>query len=77
MTHYYSDPAREKDRWALPDIEVFEAGPGDWDNGDDEPNEPGWYWWACFPGCMPEGDAIGPFDTEEDALTDARDGVAS
>jgi hypothetical protein len=74
MTHYYSDPSREKDKYSLPDIEVFEAGPGEWDV-DDEPNEPGWYWWACFPGCMPEGDAMGPFDTEEDALADARDGV--
>ena len=33
--------------------------------------DPGWYWWPCFPGCMPDGDAIGPFLTEEDAITDA------
>ena len=25
--------------------------------------EPGWYWWACFPGYIPEGDATGPFPT--------------
>jgi hypothetical protein len=24
---------------------------------------PGWYWWSCFPGCLPEGDAFGPFPT--------------
>jgi hypothetical protein len=24
--------------------------------------EPGWYWWPCFPGCMPGGDASGPFE---------------
>lgn len=33
----------------------------------------GWYWWSCFPGCLPDSDPIGPFDTEEDALADARD----
>jgi hypothetical protein len=34
--------------------------------------EPGWYWWACYPGCLPDGEAIGPFDTEADAIADAR-----
>ena len=23
----------------------------------------GFYWWTCSPGCMPESDASGPFDT--------------
>ena len=32
---------------------------------------PGWYWWPCFPGCMPDGDAVGPFETERDAVIDA------
>ena len=32
----------------------------------------GWYWWACFPGCMPDSDPIGPFDTMDDAIKDAR-----
>ena len=31
----------------------------------------GWYWWPCSPGCMPDGDASGPFLTEEDAIADA------
>jgi hypothetical protein len=31
----------------------------------------GWYWWTCFPGCMPEGDANGPFKTERAAEVDA------
>ncbi len=34
----------------------------------------GWYWWACFPGCLPEGDPNGPFETEADALADAQEG---
>ena len=32
----------------------------------------GWYWWSCFPGCLPDGDPIGPFSTEEEAIADAR-----
>ena len=31
----------------------------------------GWYWWACFPGCLPDGDPSGPFATSRDALEDA------
>ena len=36
-------------------------------------NAPGWYWWACFPGCLPDGDAVGPFATEAEAIADAQD----
>jgi hypothetical protein len=32
----------------------------------------GWFYWYCFPGCLPDSDPIGPFDTEADALADAR-----
>jgi hypothetical protein len=32
---------------------------------------PGWYWWACYPGCLPNGDAFGPFPTSFRALKDA------
>ena len=32
---------------------------------------PGWYWFACFPGCMPDGDPSGPFETEALAMADA------
>jgi hypothetical protein len=38
---------------------------------EDQPMPPGWYWWACFPGCMPDGDAMGPFKTQEEAEEDA------
>jgi hypothetical protein len=40
-------------------------------DSDGEPVEAGWYWWPCFPGCMPESDAIGPFATEAEAIADA------
>jgi hypothetical protein len=33
----------------------------------------GWFWWTCLPGCLPDGPAIGPFDTRKLALEDAQD----
>jgi hypothetical protein len=72
MPMYYSDPARAMDPHALPDVEVFyrtEAAcrVDGWEGG------PGWYWWSCFPGCLPDGEAMGPFETEAEALADAQD----
>ena len=32
----------------------------------------GWYWWACFPGCLPDSEPHGPFDTEDEATADAQ-----
>jgi hypothetical protein len=31
----------------------------------------GWYWHACEPGCLPDGEASGPFESEEKAIEDA------
>lgn len=31
----------------------------------------GFYWWTCLPGCFPDSDAFGPFETEEEARQDA------
>lgn len=39
---------------------------------DNDDYEAGWYWWACFPGCLPDGDASGPFSTSRLAWKDAR-----
>lgn len=90
MPYHYSNPKRESDPHALPDIETFELAPRDWNKGlcpfcpDDYGGTPtcgkdehdrdhvGWYWQSCFPGCMPDGEPNGPFDTEEDALEDAQ-----
>ena len=37
-----------------------------------EPNAyEGYYWWCCFPGCIPEGDLNGPYSSIEDAHADA------
>jgi hypothetical protein len=35
--------------------------------------EPGWYWWACQPGCLPDGEPMGPFRTSDEAWKDASD----
>jgi len=44
-------------------FEVFEIEPGEW------------WWWACFPGCLPDGEATGPFPTEAAAIADAVEGA--
>jgi hypothetical protein len=78
MAQHYSDPRREDDAYSLPDIETFYADPNDaepYESEDGEPLEAGWYWWSCFPGCLPDGEPNGPFETEEEALSDAREGL--
>jgi hypothetical protein len=103
MSQHYSDPERENDDHALPNIEVFEltarevAG-RDEDmiyeymkrhefrlalmNGhvteamfdamiEEEGITGGWFYWYCFPGCMPDSDAYGPYDIRKEALAAA------
>ena len=75
----YSDPSRASDPHALPDIEVFyinkeEARSIQWYGPDSDPvGEPGWYYWYCSPGCLPDSDPIGPFATREEALAAAQE----
>ena len=38
---------------------------------DVEASEASFYWQSGFPGCIPDSDAIGPFQTEADAIADA------
>jgi hypothetical protein len=74
MSQHYSDPKRESNPYALPDCEVFYASDNELESytaGEYLPA--GWYWWACFPGCLPDSDPCGPFETEAEALADAQD----
>ena len=83
----YSDPNREQDPTALPDIELFEIDGRGYSDGKPfvlchDPGEtayglaePGWYYWMCFPGCLPDSDPLGPFRTMQEALDDAREGL--
>lgn len=68
----YSDIERENDPHALPDIEIF-YNPNYYPLTDEEPYAVGWYWRYCTPGYMPDGKPSGPFDTEEEAIADARE----
>ena len=76
----YSNPKRESDPHALPDVEVFymtanealEHFGDDTEDGLPGPELAGWYWWTCFPGCLPDSEPVGPFATEDEALADAQ-----
>lgn len=61
--YYQFEDADTKERYGS--FEVFEID----DARDDL--EPGFYWWACFPGCLPDGDPEGPFGDAEEAYDDA------
>lgn len=79
MYYEYSDPNRESEPTSLPDIEVFywtkEEAYQYFSQFDDDGEcdaEPGWYYWYCFPGCMPDSEANGPYKTKDAAIADAR-----
>jgi hypothetical protein len=78
-TQIYSNPKREHDPHALPDAEVFYITQKAIDRarGDSVFSSKGWYYWYCFPGCLPDSDEPnGPFDTEDDAIADLRSNAA-
>ncbi len=40
-----------------------------------ETGKRGWFYWSCAPGCLPDTDASGPYETEDLALADATEGL--
>lgn len=36
-------------------------------------DQAGWYYWTCYPGCLPDSEPSGPFYRREDALAKARE----
>lgn len=78
MSPFYSNPKCEHDVHALPNCEVFyQHGVRNTDGTrSTDPNfehiEPGWYYWYCFPGCMPDSGPNGPYATEEEAIAACR-----
>lgn len=79
MTMHYRNEREASDSMTLPSIETFYRTTAairadDWRDDDGELMGEGWYWWACFPGCMPDSGPSGPYATEAEALADARDG---
>ena len=105
MSQHYSNPDREDDDFALPDIEVFQLTAREVAEMDEEMVldylsrhefrlanfnsrdrermfdamieeegiQGGWFWWSCFPGCLPDSSPMGPFASHADALKDAQD----
>ena len=73
---FYTQSEREGSVGALPDGEVFYMSAEDIAEVDplmEVFSKPGWYWWACFPGCLPDSDPVGPFESRHEAVDDARD----
>lgn len=75
MAQFYSHPEREQSEHALPDAEVFYVSSQEAieNASGDGPMDAGWYYWFCFPGCLPDGEPNGPFETEQAAIDDCRD----
>lgn len=108
MSQAYSNPDRESDEHALPDLEIFQLTAREVAEQDEdliyeymkrpgyrlasmnssvreamfdamieeEGINGGWFYWYCFPGCMPDSEAVGPFDSKDAALQDARENAA-
>ena len=72
MPQHYSNPSRATDAYALPDVETFYLN-YQMTSEDGEQLPYGWYYWFCFPGCMPDGEPVGPFETEAAAVADFTD----
>lgn len=80
MSQHYSDPTRTTDPHALPDVEVFKVDTYNQqefptrihDSEADELLALGWYFWYCAPGCLPDSDPIGPYDSEAEAVAAAQ-----
>lgn len=77
MSQAYSNPKRASDPYSLPDVEVFyhdgsRSRTRVLAHNADEQHDPGWYYWYCFPGCLPDSEPMGPFATEAEALADAQ-----
>ena len=70
MAGYHQFAGNEEGQ-AFGSFEVWYDCPGDEES---EPRrEAGWYWWACFPDCMPDGEAEGPYHTSTEAYDAAQD----
>ena len=80
MPYYYSNPEREQDPHALPDVEIFhmtdeQALEALSQSAYGFDAEPGYFYAFGFPGCLWDSDPVGPFETEEEALKEARESV--
>ncbi len=65
-------------------VEIFYALEGELDEclehdgaDIDERTKAGWFFWACHPGCLPDGPPFGPFETRRDAWLEVTDYLTS
>ena len=72
---YHGDCRSDSDRYADHEDYAERNGIGESEVVETDTPDPGWYWWSCFPGCLPDGEPMGPFETEAEALADAREGI--
>lgn len=63
------DAARE---CVPPGVEVFAHDAYAATGEDGEPLPNGWYWWSCLPGCLPDSEPNGPFETRAEAVADSQ-----
>ena len=68
--YIYSDPADANDPHKLPNVEIFYIEKNN--NSEDDLDE-GFYYWPCFPNCLPDGMMDGPFPTLEAAVAAAQE----
>ena len=61
LEQFYSDPSRAADPHHLPDGIVFQTLDG-------------WFWQSQMPGCLPDGEPWGPFESKDEAIEDSRSG---
>jgi hypothetical protein len=98
MAQAYSDPSREDEDTALPDVKVWADGVFESECCDTphsashagactgqpcltcekpatfrDTGRKAWWFWFCFPGCMPDSEASGPYQSEHEALEAARE----
>jgi hypothetical protein len=80
--HYLSHDERDRSAWSLPTLLVEHQTHADAlaaldddartraeADGDDLA---GFYWCVCVPGCLPDSDTFGPYQTEAEAVHEAR-----
>jgi hypothetical protein len=73
--HFHNHPSEWVGYHRFPgQVGSFEVFYSDEYSPDESLLERGWYWWACFPGCLPDGEPSGPFKTAKEAHNDAMKG---
>ena len=75
MAYYYMNEAEAASKWALPTLWVEHFSPREHAEMDPECEDPtgGYFYSCCIPGCLPDSEWYGPFDTEQEAVSDARE----